>query len=68
MINAFRMLDQDRNGQVSAEELRYLFDRNRELNEGITEEELERIIKVSDINEDGMLDFEEFQKALTGRV
>lgn len=32
MINAFRMLDRDRNGQVSAEELRYLLDRNQELN------------------------------------
>lgn len=57
----FQFFDRDGNGKVSKKELKKAL---RELNENISKTDLKRMIKDADVDGDGEIDFEEFQKIL----
>lgn len=54
----FRVFDVDGNGLIDREELRKVMS---SLNESLSEEELDAMIKEADINGDGQISFEEFK-------
>ena len=49
-------------------ELKHLKRVARELNENMSEEELEEMIKRADLNADGKVDFEEFYNIMTKKI
>lgn len=53
-----RVFDVDGNGLIDREELRKVMS---SLNESLSEEELDAMIKEADINGDGLISFEEFK-------
>jgi Ca2+-binding EF-hand superfamily protein len=53
-----RVFDVDGNGSIDREELRKVM---ASLNESLSEEELDAMIKEADINGDGQISFEEFK-------
>ncbi|CAF2065320.1 unnamed protein product [Brassica oleracea var. botrytis] len=59
----FAYMDANRDGRISAEELKKSF---KTLGEQLSDEEAETAVKLSDIDGDGMLDFEEFAQLLKG--
>ncbi|CAN6938743.1 unnamed protein product [Brassica oleracea] len=59
----FAYMDANRHGRISAEELKKSF---KTLGEQLSDEEAETAVKLSDIDGDGMLDFEEFAQLLKG--
>lgn len=56
----FRVFDRDKSGTISLEEFQYVFHGRHY----IPEEELVGLIEEADMNEDGELDFEEFQTVM----
>ncbi|CAH2067616.1 unnamed protein product [Thlaspi arvense] len=59
----FAYMDANRDGRISAEELKKSF---KTLGEQVSDEEAEAAIKLSDMDGDGMLDFEEFAQLIKG--
>ncbi|CAE6039643.1 unnamed protein product [Arabidopsis arenosa] len=59
----FAYMDANRDGRISAEELKKSF---KTLGEQISDEEAEAAVKLSDIDGDGMLDFHEFAQLIKG--
>ncbi|EOA34588.1 hypothetical protein CARUB_v10022145mg [Capsella rubella] len=57
----FAYMDANRDGRISAEELKKSF---RTLGEQLSDEEAEAAVKLSDSDGDGMLDFEEFAQLI----
>ncbi|PNW85262.1 hypothetical protein CHLRE_03g178350v5 [Chlamydomonas reinhardtii] len=61
---AFRMFDRDGNGFINADELKHVM---CNLGEALTEQEVEDMIKEADVNEDKMVNYEEFVRMMTTR-
>lgn len=59
---AFRVFDKDGNGYISAPELRFAMTKLGEM----TDEEVEELIKETDIDGDGQVSFEEFVTMICG--
>ncbi|KAL0731904.1 hypothetical protein Bca4012_027998 [Brassica carinata] len=59
----FAYMDANRDGRISAEELKKSFNT---LGDQLSDEEAEAAVKLSDIDGDGMLDFEEFSQLIKG--
>ncbi|KAG2313444.1 hypothetical protein Bca52824_025001 [Brassica carinata] len=59
----FAYMDANRDGRISAEELKKSFNT---LGDQLSDEEAEAAVKLSDIDGDGMLDFEEFAHLIKG--
>ncbi|CAG7904793.1 unnamed protein product [Brassica rapa] len=59
----FAYMDANRDGRISAEELKKSF---KTLGEQLSDQEAEAAVKLSDLDGDGMLDFEEFAQLLKG--
>ena len=57
-MSCYRVFDVDGNGLIDREELRKVM---ASLNESLSEEELEAMIKEADTNGDGQISFEEFK-------
>ncbi|KAJ4883944.1 Calcium-binding protein CML39 [Raphanus sativus] len=57
----FACMDANRDGRISAEELKKSFNT---LGEQLSDEEAEAAVKLSDLDGDGMLDFEEFAQLI----
>jgi calmodulin len=58
------VFDADGNGFIDRDELRKVMS---SLNESLTEEELDAMIKEADINGDGEISFEEFKAMMGGK-
>lgn len=54
LVAAFSVFDKDNSGQISASELRLVV---TNLNEKVTDEELDEKIREADINGDGKIDY-----------
>ncbi|KAK2365185.1 calmodulin [Trifolium repens] len=54
---AFWVFDKDKDGYISSNELRSVL---RGIGEKVTEEELDQMIKMADLNGDGLIDYQEF--------
>ena len=52
---AFRVFDKDGNGFISAAELRYVM---TNIGEKLTDEEVDEMVQVADIDEDGQINYE----------
>ncbi|RCH96684.1 hypothetical protein CU098_002856, partial [Rhizopus stolonifer] len=61
---AFKVFDADGNGVIDREELHKVMS---SLNETLTEEELDAMIKEADSNGDGKISFEEFKAMMGGK-
>ena len=61
MYEAFQIFDADGNGNISADELRQIFEN---LGQNLTAEEIDDMVKVADIDGDGEINYEEFVKML----
>ena len=61
---AFKVFDKDGNGFVSAAELRHVM---TNLEEKLTDEEVDEMIRENDIDEDGQINYEEFIKMMMAR-
>jgi calmodulin len=59
--DAFQTFDLDRNGYVSAYELRHLY---TQLGEDVTDEEIEEMLRMCDIDGDGQVNPNEFQRMI----
>lgn len=57
VFNMFRVFDRDRNGFISAEEMKFAM---KKLGHPITDKEAKRMIREADLNGDGLVDYEEF--------
>lgn len=60
-IDAFKVFDMNGNGTISATELKYVL---ANTGEKLTEEEIEEIIRETDTDGDGFIDFKEFIRIL----
>ncbi|KAK2419243.1 hypothetical protein P8452_63268 [Trifolium repens] len=58
---AFWVFDKDKDGYISPNELRSVL---RAIGEKVTEEELEQMIKMADLNGDGLIDYQEFIRVM----
>ncbi len=61
LIDAFRVFDMDGNGCISANELKFVL---ANLGERISDEEIEEMIRDSDTDGDGLIDYKEFIRIL----
>ena len=57
VINAFRVFDKEGNGLISSEELKHIM---MTIGDKMTEEEAQEMVTEADIDEDGMINYEEF--------
>ena len=61
ILAAFKVFDKDGNGFISAEELRHVM---TDLDQTITDEEVDEMIREADIDGDGQINYEEFAKMM----
>jgi len=61
LIDAFRVFDMDGNGCISANELKFVL---ANTGERLTEEEIEEMIRETDTDGDGYIDYKEFIRIL----
>ncbi|CAI7797815.1 unnamed protein product [Closterium sp. NIES-53] len=64
LFRAFEIFDLDRDGVISAEELRYVV--GVLTGDDLTTEDCERMIKRVDTDEDGYVDYKEFRRMMAG--
>ncbi|XP_072042631.1 calmodulin-alpha-like [Amphiura filiformis] len=64
---AFRVLDKDGNGLISAADLRHAIMVMTNLGETLTEEEVDDMIREADIDGDGQVNYEEFVAMVTSQ-
>ena len=62
LIEAFKSLNDDGNGQLSTHEIRYAISKSKD---GLTDEEIDEILKEADENGDGYIDYQALMKVLT---
>ena len=60
----WELFDQDGDGCITTEELRHVF---AKLNLNLGPEQIDRMIKVADVNSDGEISYEEFVEAFHSR-
>jgi len=65
LIAAFRVFDKDQNGYITRDELKEAMEM---IGEPVTEQELNNLIVLADIDHDGRIDYEEFAKLLLWRA
>ena len=61
---AFKVFDRDKNGYIIPHELRHAM---TNLGENLTPEEVEEMIKETDLNNDGQIDYDEFMKMIMSK-
>lgn len=61
---AFKTFDRDRNGLITAAELRHVM---TNLGEKLTDEECDEMIKEADLDGDGMVNYDEFVRMMTSK-
>ncbi|GFR41102.1 hypothetical protein Agub_g1747 [Astrephomene gubernaculifera] len=61
---AFKMFDRDGNGKISAQELKHVM---TNLGEALTDEEVDDMIKEADVDNDGMVNYEEFVRMMSSK-
>ncbi|XP_075591055.1 uncharacterized protein LOC142597941 [Dermatophagoides farinae] len=64
LIEAFQVFDREGNGYISAQELRHVM---TQLGERLTPEEADLMIAEADINQDGLINYEEFVKMMLAK-
>ena len=64
VISAFRVFDRNRSGFIPAADLREIM---RNLDQKLTENEMNEIIKMADIDGDGRIDYEEFIQMMNSK-
>ncbi|MCQ2819434.1 MAG: EF-hand domain-containing protein [archaeon] len=57
IIDAFEVFDKDKNGYITVNEFKAIL---KMVKSNLSDEELEDIFKISDISEDGKIDYQEF--------
>ena len=62
LIEAFKVFDKDGNGFITSHELRNIM---IHLEEDLTPEEIEEMVREADINNDGTIDLDEFVKMMS---
>ena len=60
--SAFKVYDRDGNGFISADELKYMM---TQLGEPLTDEEVDELIRVADVDNDGQINYEEFVQCMS---
>jgi calmodulin len=63
LVDAFKVFDRDGNGFISAAELRHVM---TNLGEKLTDEEVDEMVRESDVDGDGQVNYEEFVKMMMG--
>ena len=63
LINAFRSFDKDQSGQISKTELKNVL---VSMGEKLGDDEAEELVLEADVDGDGMINYEEFVKMITG--
>ncbi|XP_057440723.1 calmodulin-like protein 11 isoform X1 [Lotus japonicus] len=61
LMEAFRVFDKDQDGYISPSEMRSVL---RTVGEKVTDEELGQMIKVADLDGDGLLDYQDFVRMM----
>mmetsp|Transcript_59623 Transcript_59623/g.105956 ORF Transcript_59623/g.105956 Transcript_59623/m.105956 type:complete len:150 (-) Transcript_59623:72-521(-) len=61
LIEAFKVFDRDRDGFISAGELRYSM---KDLGEKLNDNEVDEMIREADIDGDGLINYDEFVKMM----
>ena len=61
VINAFRVFDKEGNGLISSVELKHIM---MSIGDKMTEEEADEMVNEADIDEDGMINYEEFVRMM----
>ncbi|XP_022242102.1 calcium-binding protein E63-1-like isoform X1 [Limulus polyphemus] len=61
LLAAFRVFDKDRNGFITRDELRVAMEM---IGEPVSDEQLDELIKVTDVDNDGRINYEEFVRIL----
>ena len=61
VINAFRVFDKEGNGLISSAELKHIM---MNIGDKMTEEEADEMVNEADIDEDGMINYEEFVRMM----
>jgi calmodulin len=64
MMNVFRVFDKDGNGYITAAELKQAME---SLDEVVTDEDIEDMIREADTNGDGNVNYEEFIKMMKNK-
>ena len=64
VINAFRVFDKQGNGLIPSDELKHIM---MTIGDKMTEEEATEMINEADIDEDGMINYEEFVRMMMAR-
>ena len=62
LLEAFKVFDRDGNGFITSHELRNIM---IQLEEDLTPEEIEEMVREADINNDGTIDLDEFVKMMS---
>jgi Ca2+-binding EF-hand superfamily protein len=61
MLGAFQILDVNRNGRLSSADIMHAM---RELGEVLSEEEVEDMLALADVDKDGYVNFEDFANVI----
>ena len=61
VINAFRVFDKEGNGLIASSELKHIM---MTIGDKMTEEEADEMVNEADIDEDGMINYEEFVRMM----
>lgn len=64
LLNVFRVFDKDNNGFITPAELKQAME---SLDETVTDEDIEEMIKEADANGDGNVNYEEFVKMMKNK-
>ena len=65
LLEAFQLFDKDKNGFISVATMRYLLS---DLEQKLTEEEIDAIIDMADIDGNGMIDYKKFIKRMSSKA